>query len=827
MSNNLLDKLKEALDNKDHILYGKINLEEDKKGFYFKSSSKEKTKLRVRGEKNNLPENVLREVVHISLTKNIEDYTYEAKNKSSDKPSDSTYIIDEKIADIREFKILEASNANKLNETIEKAFEQVKFNYIKPKSTEDLIKKIKFLWKEKNDFDAEISNQIEQSMYYSDVNLNKKNIEELIKNNISKIKLDDRLKQKLKDSIPSNEKITNGFSLFENGSYVSVIVGDIIKILESPENMALFRELEVNQLNKKKEKHYEELGLFIITKKIKYNETNELEFEEEDFFDLSTVTRFELKDKTLSNCSSIKEKVIVSNLLESIKLPTYSKVGGIQNVRRVYNPERDEEKQSLVNSILGTLLLNLKENESPDSEKESLYPWMSNEGKKKDFNFVKNETIINDINKNSFFVSSVNSSLIDGQNSIDSVNIIINFFKLIEEHKWNYVDIEEAIKKSNYKKTYASMLKTLIVHFNFKHEKEKIDEYNDNNNEKLDFKNIFNQRIKEAGYIKNVIPFLKNCYVEVSLNNSKNIKESSLIAKHKNTSIQVEKGDLDVSEHIDKVKVLSNELFNFKPSFNLNYPKKLNYLYPKDSFLIETYKLAAFCKNIEEYKKKLNQNENKLEVEDLEWSLIVSFAENRTKIFNIRSNNKSYIKNFLCKFLKEKESKEIKILKEKIAINDGNDLYENELKTWKTELSELEEIKINENNKKSLLFILNLLKLASEISNDSSIKKKDLLFSNIEEYAISYYLLIHKDTIKLLFKSDFNSEIDDDFKNKFSTFLERVKKVKEDFGDITTELFNGISSKEKEWENQQTSKIENSIKMEKKNKILRKLMFDD
>lgn len=327
-------------------------------------------------------------------------------------------------------------------------------------------------------------------------------------------------------------QVKNKYITAQDGDlFVSIVVMDLQKIVESPNNLEKFMTLQDSEKHKtifvkNKANHlFKKYGISIITKKYNKNTSN---YAGENWFHIPKHCKIEI-DR--NNLDSFNQAQIVAEIQDAIHFPTASSTYGIKNVRDIKDPEKEEEKKNLLLEIFNTTL------EAYKNKDASL---INRYGKEKDFVFIKEHSIIKNVNfKNVEYYSltTMSGAIIDGQNSIDCFKLILDFVtdKLTAK----------VIGMPKYYEKMDKLLHTVLGSLN-------------------------------NGDFAKLKAFIQRMKITIRLTETDSEKEATKIAINKNNTMVVTQNELVVSKFGDCVQVISNEMLQ-EHNLLIGYPKKTNY----------------------------------------------------------------------------------------------------------------------------------------------------------------------------------------------------------------------------------------------------------
>lgn len=329
--------------------------------------------------------------------------------------------------------------------------------------------------------------------------------------------------------------------------YTTVIMTDIKKLVNNP--LLLERFMTIS--NDKKLSHgielFKEFGIYIETRK--YNSIGSGFIDNsKKWYQIPKHCIFELSPQK----DVFGEKSKICKVKNAIYLPSSSSEFGIKNVRDIKDPEMFTPKRVLVKDILDTLIeaFNLKDKNL-----------LANNGKEKDFVYIENETIIQIRNyeeEKKFAVVTLNGAIVDGQNSLDALKRIVHIVDCVLRNQTLDTKFEESIAY-------------------------KVRESGFNNKEVLE---QFKQFILES-------------HVLIKTTTCRDVRKARDIAISKNNTMEVTKNELTMSENIEKIQYLSNQVL-LKSDYIIGYPKKENFGISKkmlDKNMIMADNVAQYFKN--------------------------------------------------------------------------------------------------------------------------------------------------------------------------------------------------------------------------------------
>lgn len=345
--------------------------------------------------------------------------------------------------------------------------------------------------------------------------------------------------------------------------FVSVVCMDVEKIVNNPMNLEKFITMHDNDkmktyLNKNETQSvFKNFGISIITKK--YEAIEDDYSNEKIWFHIPKNCLIEI-DYSECDLFSLPQKV--SNVKDAINFPTSSSCYGIKNVRDIKDPETCEQKKNLLIEIMSTAVEAFNKN-SPSL--------INKYGKEKDFVFIRDESIIKNYKHKDihyYSLTTMNGSIVDGQNSIHCFKIILNF-------------LEDGIGKKNK---------------NFPKYYEKMEEI-------LKSNNISNSH-KRADFKK----FVENLKITIKTTETSSADEAMHIAINKNNTMPVKPNELIISRNSERIYIIGNAILE-KSNIILGYPKRQFYGVSeseKKSNVIDCEFLAKSCMVYKEIVKNRN-----------------------------------------------------------------------------------------------------------------------------------------------------------------------------------------------------------------------------
>lgn len=327
-------------------------------------------------------------------------------------------------------------------------------------------------------------------------------------------------------------QVKNKYITIKDGDiFVSVVCMDVDKIIKNPINLEKFITMQDNEkmkahLNKNESQAvFKKFGISIITKKY---ETIEDDYSNERiWFHIPKNCLIEV-DYTDYDLFDLPQKV--SNVKDAIKFPTTSSCYGIKNVRDIKDPETCDQKKNLLLEIMSTAIEAFNKN-SPSL--------INKYGKEKDFVFIRDESIIKKYKHKEvkyYSLTTMNGSIVDGQNSIHSFKLILEFLERVS-----------AKKSSDSPKYYEKMEDILKVN------------------------NISNSH-KRAELKK----FIENLKITIKTTETSSVDEAMHIAVNKNNTMPVKTNELIISRNAERIYIIGNAILE-KSNIIMGYPKRQFY----------------------------------------------------------------------------------------------------------------------------------------------------------------------------------------------------------------------------------------------------------
>ena len=342
----------------------------------------------------------------------------------------------------------------------------------------------------------------------------------------------------------------------EKDCFISVFIMDVEYILDNPDMITRYFNLSSD--NRNNLSNFEKYGIYMETRK--YNSMNKM-ISISSWHSLPRHGHFFIKENTSSIINISK---IYCEIQNAINLPTSSSNSfGIKNVRDIKDPSIFAEKRDLILDIMDTILQAFKLQNTEI---------ITTAGKEKEFLAISDETIhYAATTKNGardLSISTLNGAIIDGQNSIDAFRWIIN-------------TLEKKIKKEH--------LDDILI-------EKKI-------NAKLD--DSFNEK-----KVKDLLGFIQHCPIVVNIEQTDDVSSARKKAISKNNTMQVTKGELEMSNFQIQIHFLAIDLLE-KHGINIIFPKKESFLEDNklSQKIIDISKLANYNFCIELIEESISKNE--------------------------------------------------------------------------------------------------------------------------------------------------------------------------------------------------------------------------
>lgn len=337
-----------------------------------------------------------------------------------------------------------------------------------------------------------------------------------------------------------DEEVTAAFNqiqkrYIDNQSYIkkdifTVVVFTDVKTLINKEtsiNFEKYLTLSPQEKSNERYKLFNKYGIYIETRKYDFKLNRILkEYSDPIWFDIPKLCITEILDQE----DEFGQKSAVSRVKDAINLPSSSGEFGIKNVRDIKDPNFFISKRTLIKDIFTTCLEGYK-------KQDNFY--IAKNSKEKDFVFMESDSIISSQKRISggghVFISTLNGAIVDGQNSLHSLKIIIDFLKLL------------AVSHNNHFSSWQKDLANILKDFGYK------------------TLNDFQQ----------ILRFIESSYIYLQITKATNVQEARLFAINKNNTIQVSSDEKTISKNIEKIQVISNELL-LQKNWVVRYPKKRN-----------------------------------------------------------------------------------------------------------------------------------------------------------------------------------------------------------------------------------------------------------
>lgn len=334
-------------------------------------------------------------------------------------------------------------------------------------------------------------------------------------------------------------QVENAFSQVKNkyitekdsDIFVSVVCMNVEKIVSDPINLEKFITMQDHEkmkvhLNKNDTQSiFKKFGISIITKK--YERIEDDYSNEKIWFHIPKNCLIEV-DYAERDLFDLPQKV--SNVKHAINFPTTSSCYGIKNVRDIKDPETCDQKKNLLIEIMSTAIEAFNKN-SPSL--------INKYGKEKDFVFIRDESIVKKYKHNDihyYSLTTMNGSIVDGQNSI-------HCFKLILE----FLDSLSTKKNNDAPKYYEKMEEILKVN------------------------NISNSHKRD-----DLKKFIENLKITIKTTETSSVDEAMHIAVNKNNTMPVKSNELIISRNADRIYIIGNAILE-KSNIIMGYPKRQFY----------------------------------------------------------------------------------------------------------------------------------------------------------------------------------------------------------------------------------------------------------
>lgn len=313
--------------------------------------------------------------------------------------------------------------------------------------------------------------------------------------------------------------------------FVSVVCMDVEKIVNNPINLEKFITMQDHEkmkahLNKNESQAiFKKFGISIITKKYEAMEDNYSS--DRIWFHIPKNCLIEVD---YSECDLFDLPQKVSNVKDAIKFPTTSSCYGIKNVRDIKDPATCDQKRNLLLEITSTVAEAFNKN-SPSL--------INKYGKEKDFVFIRDESIVKKYKHKDvqyYSLTTMNGSIVDGQNSIHCFKLILEFLESV------------FVKKSDeYPKYYEKM-------------------------ENILKKNNISNVHKRTELKK----FIENLKITIKTTETSSVDEAMHIAVNKNNTMPVKSNELIISRNSERIYIIGNAILE-KSEIILGYPKRQFY----------------------------------------------------------------------------------------------------------------------------------------------------------------------------------------------------------------------------------------------------------
>lgn len=335
-------------------------------------------------------------------------------------------------------------------------------------------------------------------------------------------------------SLPSfNTSIDDAFSQVKNkylnsngDAFVSVVLLDVEKIVENPMRLEKFKTASEHNKRTGGCTLFKKHGVYIITKKYLKSLNN---YEDTTWHDIPKHCIIEVnREEKMLDEFRVPQRV--ANIKDAILFPTASSSYGIKNVRDVKDPEEDEKKKDLLISIFKTCL---KAFEKKD------YTLINKRGKEKDFVYIKNETFIHhhEFQQKSIYVlTTMNGAIVDGQNSIDCFKKIMEFLNV-------KISYDKTECPSYYKKLSEIVNQT--------------------------------RSFSERDY-KEFKTFVESIEITIKPTPTESVEDAINIAINKNNTMPVTDDELEMSQNMNAIQIISNDLL-LEQDLIIGYPKKSHF----------------------------------------------------------------------------------------------------------------------------------------------------------------------------------------------------------------------------------------------------------
>lgn len=313
--------------------------------------------------------------------------------------------------------------------------------------------------------------------------------------------------------------------------FVSVVCMDVEKIVNNPINLEKFITMQDHEkmkahLNKNESQAiFKKFGISIMTKKYEAMEDNYSS--DQIWFHIPKNCLIEVD---YSECDLFDLPQKVSNVKDAIKFPTTSSCYGIKNVRDIKDPATCDQKRNLLLEITSTVAEAFNKN-SPSL--------INKYGKEKDFVFIRDESIVKKYKHKDvqyYSLTTMNGSIVDGQNSIHCFKLILEFLesafvKKSDEYPKYYEKMEDILKKNN---------------------------------------------ISNAHKRTELKKFIENLKITIKTTETCSVDEAMHIAVNKNNTMPVKANELIISRNSERIYIIGNAILE-KSDIILGYPKRQFY----------------------------------------------------------------------------------------------------------------------------------------------------------------------------------------------------------------------------------------------------------
>ena len=317
----------------------------------------------------------------------------------------------------------------------------------------------------------------------------------------------------------------------DNDMFTTVVCTDVNVLFEPNNSLNIERYLTTSNEQKKQQGSdaiFKDLGIYIETRQHDKNQKKILVGKSEQiWFEIPKHCILEIPKDT----DDFGQKNISSRIEYAVNLPSSSSEFGVKNVRDIKDPELFKNKNLLVKDILETCFEAYDKNDKT---------YIAKNSKEKDFVFIQSDSIIHEQkNINStpdrIVITTLNGAVVDGQNSLDSFRIILEILEMA---------INGVLKDE-----LSPFQKQIFIKITSKFE------------------------TKES--LKEFKKFIEDSQVSIKITKAETANEATKFAINKNNTIPVNKSELAISKHIERIQFISHFVLKIG-NYVILYPKKRN-----------------------------------------------------------------------------------------------------------------------------------------------------------------------------------------------------------------------------------------------------------